>query len=319
MEANEERALLTVAAVREGAGGETQYLFNERARIYTLTAKTRTALPQMRAPAADAVGGEPVEVTLDLEKGTILQIAPPPAGARAALGVERPLLEKPERVVRLDLRTIDPTVFDYVDVVQKWPVFTLCTKVVPGYAKAREVFDYCAALSCHLPTTPAVPPCIPFQYVVDGCYARAHQMRRLISKKWGYCVEKVFSFANQNNDRLAVRADKWGGCCVTWWYHVAPLLRVRFDLSLPGHPPFPLTLMMVVDPGMFDRPVMLSTWLGAQENTTCSANAHVSSYSIQPGSAYAPANYAATAYSTDPSYTSTEATLKSYRTLTTCP
>jgi hypothetical protein len=72
-------------------------------------------------------------------------------------------------------------------------------------------------------------------------------MRRLIAKKWGYCVEKVFSFANQNNDRLSVRADKWGGCCVTWWYHVAPVLRVRFDLSLPGHPPFPLTLLMVID------------------------------------------------------------------------
>ena len=164
-----------------------------------------------------------------------------------------------------------------------------------------------------------MPPCIPFQYVVDGCYARAHQMRRLITKKWDYCVEKVFSYANQNNDTLAVRADKWGGCCVAWWYHVAPLLRVQISIPFPGHAPIPLTLLMVIDPGMFDRPVLLSTWLAAQENTCCNAKAHVSSYSIQAGSAYTPANYAGTAYTTDPNYVSTEATLVNYRTLKTCP
>jgi hypothetical protein len=317
MAPTEEKALLTIAAIRKGSDGEAQYLFNERARIFTLTPETRTALARVPSPAAEAVGAEPVEVTLDLAKGTILQIAPPSTAARALAAA--PLLEKPERVVRLDLRTIDPTLFDYVDVSQKWPVFTLCTKLVPGYSKAKDVFDYCAALSCHLPTPAAVPPCIPFQYVVDGCYARAHQMRRLIAKKWGYCVEKVFSFANQNNDRLSVRADKWGGCCVSWWYHVAPLLRVRFDFSLPGHAPIPLTVLMVIDPGMFDRPVFLSTWLAAQENKSCSASAHVSSYSIQAGSAYTPANYAGTAFNTDPNYTSTEATLNNYRNLTTCP
>ena len=29
------------------------------------------------------------------------------------------------------------------------------------------------------------------------------------------------------------QADKWGGCCVTWWYHVAPLVRVRFASAVP--------------------------------------------------------------------------------------
>lgn len=317
MEKNEERALLTVAAVREGVEGKTQYLFNERARIFTLTEEGRRGLAELRAPAE--AGGQPLQVTLDLERGAILDITAPPEGARAALTADRPLLEKPERVERLDLAKIDPTSFDLVDAGQKWPVFTLCTQTVPGFAKAKEIFDYCAALSCHLPTPPAVPPCIPFQYVVDGCYARAHQMRRLITKKWGYCVDKVFSFANQNDDRLAVRADKWGGCCVTWWYHVAPVLRVRTTITLPGIPPIPLTFVMVIDPGMFNAPVFLSTWLSAQENTACYAKANVSSYSIQPGTAYQPANYAGTAFNTDPKYTATEATLKMYKSLQTCP
>jgi hypothetical protein len=87
----------------------------------------------------------------------------------------------------------------------------------------KEIFDFCAQLSCHLPGPYAVPPCIPFQYVRDGCYARAHQMRRIITTRYRYCCEKVFSFANQDDDRLAVKANKWGSCCVTWWYHVASL------------------------------------------------------------------------------------------------
>jgi hypothetical protein len=317
MKRNEERATLTLAAVREDTDGTAQYLFNERARIYTLSEEGRRGLAELRAPVM--ASEQPWQVTLDQERGTILHIAPALEGARAALTLERPLLEKPERVERLDWAKIDPTVFDIVDAVQKWPVFKLCTQTVPSYAKAKEIFDGCAALSCHLPTPPTTPPCIPFQYVIDGCYARAHQMRRIITKKWGFCVEKVFSFANQNNDTLAVRADKWGGCCVTWWYHVAPLLRVRSAITFPGKPPIPLTFAMVIDPGMFNAPVMLSTWLSAQANTSCNSKAHVSNYSIQPGSAYSPANYAGTAFSTDPNYTATEATLQAYKTLKTCP
>jgi hypothetical protein len=57
----------------------------------------------------------------------------------------------------------------------------------------------------------------------------------------------------------------------------------------------------------------------AQADTACSANADVSMYSIQPGSAYAPANYAGTAFATDPTYAQTDATLAAYANLTTCP
>lgn len=119
-------------------------------------------------------------------------------------------------------------------------------------------------------------------------------------------------------DRLAVRANKWGGCCVTWWYHVAPLVRVRMRINLG---PFNLqfTLAMVIDPGMFDKPVLLSTWLMAQEEATCSATANVSMFSIQPGSAYTPANLAGTMFNTDPAYTQTHQTLTGYKNATTCP
>ena len=141
-------------------------------------------------------------------------------------------------------------------------------------------------------------------------------MRQIIETKYGYCCDKVFSFANQNQDTLArsCGANKWGGCCVTWWYHVAPLIRVQVRISQMR-----FVVALVVDPGMFDKPVLLSSWLSAQQNTGCDPHANVSKYSIQPGSAYLPANYAGTAFTTDPAYISTNATLAAYSTLTTCP
>jgi hypothetical protein len=140
-------------------------------------------------------------------------------------------------------------------------------------------------------------------------------MRRIITGRYKYCCEKVFSFATDDPDTLAVKADKWGGCCVEWWYHVAPLIRVR--LKIKGLPKkLSIVLAMVIDPGMFDKPVLLSTWLAAQENTTCNADARVTSYSIQPGSAYAPSWGGG--FVTDPNYTDTESTMIGYSNLTTC-
>jgi hypothetical protein len=82
---------------------------------------------------------------------------------------------------------------------------------------------------------------------------------------------------------------------------------------------FDLQLAMVIDPSMFDKPVLLSTWLAAQENKSCRASAHMSSYSIQPASAYTPASYAATSFTTDPTYAATHQTLIDYKNYTTCP
>ncbi len=143
-------------------------------------------------------------------------------------------------------------------------------------------------------------------------------MRQIISDQQGYCCEKVFSFAIPYPNRLAVKANKWGGCCVTWWYHVAPLVRVRIKIKLLSFN-LEFVLAMVIDPGMFDKPVLLSSWLAAQEDLTCWPSAKVTTYSIQPGSAYTPANGMGTAFATDPNYAATHQTLSNYKNLTTCP
>jgi hypothetical protein len=301
--------ILTVATIREETG---RILFNEREQIFTLReTDARAGMSDRLREAFER--SAPVRVVLDPRRGIVLRISPASESEIGELERSRPLLDKPGKKVDVHVGEIDPTRFNVVDLHLKSPIFKLCTNIVPNYNKAKGIFDFCAQQSCHLPTPPTVTPCIPFQYVRDGCYARAHKMRWIIENKYGYCCEKVFSFANQGNDELSVRADKWGGCCVNWWYHVAPLIRVRIKISS-----FDFVVALVVDPSMFDKPVMLSSWLTAQENTACGAHAKVSAYSIQPGSAYTPANYQGTAFTTDPAYTATDATLIAYKNLTTC-
>lgn len=314
MPSSRETRLVTIATVRQpNEKSAIEVLFNEYQRIFAIDAKGRartTAATELRsAMKSDA----PIKATLDTKSGLILRVAEPSKKELDEYRRTRILLESPEKGYRIDVATIDPTRFNVIDVGLKIPIFRRCTKVVPSYAKAKQIFDYCAAQAC-VPGPAPVPPCIPFQYVRDGCHARAHQMRKLINGKFRVCVEKVFSVANSGGDTLRIRADKVGGCCVAWWFHVAPLLRVKVKIRNCT-----FTLAMVIDPSMFDKPVLLSTWLAAQENATCGSNAHVSMYTIQPWTAYTPANFAATAFTTDPNYTATNATLANYSTLTTCP
>ena len=312
MAGEKDTGLVTVATIRKGKEGE-QILFNERQQIFALGARAKSNTESSGFLKAALKKNTPVKVVLDAKRGTVEKIDLPNDEEIREFLKNLVLEKRPAKPVSLDLREIDPTVFNVVDFRLKWPIFKLCTKYVPNYAKAKEIFDFCAEQSCHLPGPYDITPCIPFQYVRDGCYARAHKMRKIITTKYGYCCEKVFSFANQGQDTLAVQANKWGGCCVNWWYHVAPLIRVKIKILN-----FNFVLAMVIDPGMFNNPVLLSTWLGAQKNTACSPNANVSMYSIQAGSAYAPANYSGTAFSTDPAYTATDATLINYAGLVTC-
>ena len=103
---------------------------------------------------------------------------------------------------------------------------------------------------------------------------------------------------------------------MTWWYHVAPLVRVRINIRKLG---ISAELAMVIDPGMFDKPVLLTSWLAAQENPACHPHARVSKDSIQSGSAYTPAFGSTTTFTTDPSYTATNGTLIGYKNGVTCP
>ena len=302
-----ETRILTAAAIRRYKG-QNEFLFNEMQAIFR--APTGKAAQQFSRLLREALRQRrPVKATLDSKRGVLHRVTPPSSRELEEFERFRIALEKPERSFLADVSSLDPTEFNLVS-YHRLRCFRLCRRIIPNYRRAKQIFDFCAKQSCNLGGPFNISPCIPFQYVRDGCYARAHKMRWIIETRYRYCCEKVFSFANQVPDRLDVQATKWGGCCVEWWYHVAPLVRVRLGRLA--------VLLLVIDPGMFNKPVLLTTWLAAQENTTCNPNAHVSMYSIQPGSAYCPANYAGTAFTTDPNYTQTDATLTAYRNLITC-
>lgn len=295
---------LTVANVRESG----EILFNERHQIFKPS-------KSLRAPdLTDLIKRKiPVRVTVEPERGTVEKIEMLTDREIDAFRRSIVLLDNPSKAVKVDVRKLDPILSNVVDLRLRWPIFNVCNRTIPNFAKAQEIFDFCAKQTCSLGGPFDISPCIPFQYVRDGCFARAHKMRKIITEKYRFCCEKVFSFANESPDKLAVKADKWGGCCVEWWYHVAPLVRVKFKFG-----PVTLTFAMVIDPGMFNAPVALSTWLAAQENTTCNPNAHVTRYSIQSGAAYYPTDYSGLAFTTDANYTATDGKLQQYANGITC-
>ena len=308
MPSTRESGILTLAAIRK-VKGETQYLFSEKQAILRLGTSGKAGRETAALLREALRKNLPVKAQIDTKEGLIYRATASSGKELEEFRRNRILVEKPEKTLRLNASSLDPTVFNIEHYHHKVRCFRLCRRIIPNYKKAKKIFDFCAKQTCSLGGPFQVTPCIPFQYVIDGCYARAHKMRWIITQKYRYCCEKVFSFAVNNGDTLAVQANKWGGCCVFWWYHVAPLVRVRLGRWA--------VLLMAIDPGMFDKPVLLTTWLAAQENKTCSANAHVSLYSIQPGSAYTPAG-GPNAFTTDPNYTATDATLLAYQNLVTC-
>lgn len=111
---------------------------------------------------------------------------------------------------------------------------------------------------------------IPFGYAVDGCYARAHKMRQIIIAN-GYECAKQFAYGS-----LAARS--LGGCCVTWSYHVAPLVRFK---NASG-----AIELRILDPALFSAPVAVNTWLNKVKDAMCSGSATISSTALAYGNVY---------------------------------
>ncbi len=87
---------------------------------------------------------------------------------------------------------------------------------------------------------------IPFDYVKDGCYARAHLMAEWAEKK-GIHMAKVFAEGD-----LQAYLDSGEEAFVQWSWHVAPVAFVRDSNGKPK--------LMVFDPSLFSEPVPLETW-----------------------------------------------------------
>lgn len=190
--------------------------------------------------------------------------------------------------------------------------------VVPDMATLNTIFNTLRNQGCLAAGPILYGQCVPYQYVADGCYARAHKMRQIIEGTYGYTSYKAFNWADQCPavpGTLAVNATLWGNnCCVNWWYHVAPYVYVQSGASQVAY---------LLDPSMHTGPVAISTWLAAQKNTGCGYTAgtlHKQAY--YTSNAYAPNGYnfstCAITVSATNSYAAANATCSSYSGLQGC-
>jgi Glutaminase len=182
------------------------------------------------------------------------------------------------------------------------------TAVIPNLATLNSIFSTIKS-QCNLsPGVLIYGPRIPFQFVADGCYARAHKMRQLIESYFGYQSYKVFNYACNGSGTLSVKATLWGNnCCVKWWYHVTSYVYVQSGTS---------SVAYAIDPAMFNGPVSISSWVSAQKNVSCGYGGTSQGQVYYYSNAYAPnslpnASCSITPYA-DNTYTAADATCISY-------
>jgi hypothetical protein len=156
---------------------------------------------------------------------------------------------------------------------------------------------------------------IPFQYVTDGCYARAHAMRKIIEETYGYTSYKRFIWVKPNAQAtLNVSTRLWGnrGCCVGWRYHVAPTVKVRTSNGT--------VQWYVLDPSIFTTPVPAATWNNSMIGNTATVCQPQSSSNFETFLAYSNAytpvfnnNGSVSQMTVDNNYAQTAQTLSNYR------
>ena len=287
-------------------GGSVEVVLSESARIFS------TSDPGMITKLQKALQKKlPVQVSFDpwnplLKEVTLLK--------PEAYRIDPQLLVRNQGLnIDIDLASVNMEELNspaYLNTQDRNPTLV---NVIPDLATAQLIFNYLVQQCCVFPGPIQIDYCIPFQYAQDGCHARAHKMCYVINTKFNYDTHKIFSIANDHvGEWLCVQAQKWGGCCLKWWFHVAPLVNVQ----TPGG-----VKAFVIDPSMFDQPVLLSTWLHAQENPLCSGGStpNVTTISVQPTASYRPNDFYNQTYVLDPYYSYTNNTLNNYHSLITCP
>ncbi|MDX0177376.1 protein-glutamine glutaminase family protein [Sinorhizobium meliloti] len=122
---------------------------------------------------------------------------------------------------------------------------TFLTASAISMGDAEKLFAMVSGKTCDAKRP--VAPCITFLFPDDGCYARAHEMCRLVgTNKTG----KVWVYG-----KLVAKTRNHPNCQVEWRYHVAPTVPVKNGSTITSY---------VLDPSLFRKPVTITTWKGVQ-------------------------------------------------------
>ncbi|KAB2833296.1 MAG: hypothetical protein F9K48_08720, partial [Candidatus Brocadia sp.] len=103
MTTQRESDILTVAAIRSTKGAVTEILFHERQRIYTLSARTIKDEQILYRLQEALKKQQPVKVGLNLRRGEIERTSEPSVKELEILVRERLPLEKPQKIVPIEL------------------------------------------------------------------------------------------------------------------------------------------------------------------------------------------------------------------------
>jgi hypothetical protein len=167
MPSTKETTVLTVASIRK-VKGQTQVFFGEKQAIFTLPGG-KAARASASLLAAALKKKLPVKAQIDTREGAIHRVEQPSERELREFREIHIPLEKPEKVERLDVSSIDPTEFNLLQHHKRVRCFRECRRIIPNYRKAKKIFDFCAKQTCSLGGPFNISPCIPFQYVIDGC------------------------------------------------------------------------------------------------------------------------------------------------------
>lgn len=178
----------------------------------------------------------------------------------------------------------------------KFEAQTLNTEI--EYDTLLRIFDYFKSLSCEqVNSCNSDNPCVTFDYKNDGCYARAHYMKKIFEEN-KYACKKIFAYGRLK----AINSGNCGDNHICWGYHVAPLVKVKkIDGSKTD---------LVIDPSLFPAPVTQQKWFEAMQNQFCCRlrckKGAISSYEVTNAEQYFPSG------ETDANYDKTMKTLKRF-------
>jgi hypothetical protein len=178
------------------------------------------------------------------------------------------------------------------DRIRWWPIWPWCWwwyRCI-SRARAQQIFDAMSATTCN--PVAVAPPCIPFMYPDDGCWGRAHEMRRLMNNM-GIYPRKIWIFGS-----LHTPTRNNPNCFVNWGWHVAPTVCVR---RMRWWPLWWWGQRMVIDPSLFQTPVTETQWISVQGDPSATLQDTDGSIFHWAGN------------QTDPTYVQTDQVLATYR------
>jgi len=172
--AQTESTLLTIAMINEDQDGKKiEFRFYEREAIYTLDKSNKLYADNIEMLNEATKANVPVKFNLDAARLLLTNITKATdediRAYNTGSGINSPDMKiKGAAPVKIDVTKIDTAVFNRADYQLRFPVFKLCTNVVPDYATLVNIFNYCASQGCNNPPPYTITNCIPLQYVRDG-------------------------------------------------------------------------------------------------------------------------------------------------------